>query len=265
MSLFTSEEEKTLSFDEYMTSFDTNQIAKVQQFIDWLGQYRGELVHNPWGEVNPDLEIVRPDFDAAQVRRNNLMAYLLPRLGRSKIFVVAEAVGYQGGRFSGIAITCERMLLDKHKTIRAHQITPITLQRTSSPTSLMLKRTQQEQGFNEPTDTVVWSAIIEQGIDPYDALLWNIFPFHPHKAGEPLTNRTPTESEQQLGWEYTKRLLALHTELGGPEPLVLAVGQKSADTMGRFGLSAIGLRHPANGGANLYREGFAEAVERVLK
>ena len=89
MSLFTSEEEKTLSFDEYMTSFDTNQIAKVQQFIDWLGQYRDELVHNPWGEVNPDLEIVRPDFDAAQVRRNNLMAYLLPRLGRSKIFVVA--------------------------------------------------------------------------------------------------------------------------------------------------------------------------------
>ena len=69
MSLFTSEEEKTLSFDEYMTSFDTNQIAKVQQFIDWLGQYRGELVYNPWGEVNPDLEIVRPDFDAAQVRR----------------------------------------------------------------------------------------------------------------------------------------------------------------------------------------------------
>ena len=179
--------------------------------------------------------------------------------------MVAEAVGYQGGRFSGIAITCERMLLDKHKAIRAHQITPITLQRTSSPTSSMLKRTQQEQGFNEPTDTVVWSAIIEQGIDPYDALLWNIFPFHPHKSGEPLTNRTPTETEQQLGWDYTNRLLELHAELGGPDPLILAVGQKSADTMGRFGLSAIGLRHPANGGANLYREGFAKAVERVLR
>ena len=46
---------------------------------------------------------------------------------------------------------------------------------------------------------------------------------------------------------------------------MLAVGQKSADTMERFGLSAIGLRHPANGGANLYREGFAEAVERGLR
>ena len=104
---------------------------------------------------------------------------------------------------------------------------------------------------------------MEKGIDPYDTLLWNIFPFHPHKEGNPLTNRTPTDKEQQLGWDYTKRLLDLHLELGGVEPLVLAVGQKSADTMGKFGLSAIGLRHPANGGANLYRQGFAEAVEAM--
>ena len=111
----------------------------------------------------------------------------------------------------------------------------------------------------------MWSAIVEKGIDPYDTLLWNIFPFHPHKDGNPLTNRTPTDKEQQLGWEYTKRLLELHLELGGVEPLVLAVGQKSADTMGKFGLSAIGLRHPANGGANLYRQGFAAAVDTYLK
>ncbi len=64
MSLFAPEEEKTLSFDEYMASFDADRVAKVQQFVDWLGQYRGELVHNPWGEVNSDLEIVRSDFDA---------------------------------------------------------------------------------------------------------------------------------------------------------------------------------------------------------
>ena len=59
-------------------------------------------------------------------------------------------------------------------------------------------------------------------------------PIHPHKDGNPLTNRTPTDKEQQLGWEYTKRLLDLHIELGGVEPLVLAVGQKSADTMGKI-------------------------------
>lgn len=263
MSLF--ELEKTLSFDEYIGAFDTERVEKVRGFVDWLAQYLGSLVHNPWGEVNPDLEIVTKGFDAAQVRRDNLVAYLLPRLGRAKVFVVAEAVGYQGGRFTGIAITCERMLLDKHKTIRAKDVTPIRLERTSSPSSHLLKGTQQKDGFNEPTDTVVWSAIIEKGIDPYDTLLWNIFPFHPHKEGNPLTNRTPTDKEQQLGWDYTKRLLDLHLELGGVEPLMLAVGQKSADTMGKFGLSAIGLRHPANGGANLYRQGFAEAVEAYLK
>ena len=129
MSLF--ELEKTLSFDEYLGSFDTERVKKVRGFVDWLSQYSGSLVHNPWGEVNPDLEIVADDFDAAQVRRDNLVAYLLPRLGRAKVFVVAEAVGYQGGRFSGIAITCERMLLDKHKTIRAKDVTPIRLERTS--------------------------------------------------------------------------------------------------------------------------------------
>ena len=258
MSLFALE--KSMSFDEYIASFDAERVEKVRGFVEWLGQYHGSLVHNPWGEVNPDLEIVTEDFNAAQVRRDNLLAYLLPRLGRAKVFVVAEAVGYQGGRFSGIAITCERMLLDKHKTIRAKDVTSIRLERTSSPTSSLLNGTQQKDGFNEPTDTVVWSAIVEKGINPYDTLLWNIFPFHPHKEDNPLTNRTPTETEQVLGWAYTKRLLELHRELGGDEPLLLAVGQKSADTMGKFGLSAIGLRHPANGGANLYRQGFAEAV-----
>nr|WP_252894264.1 hypothetical protein [Veillonella denticariosi] len=42
MSLFAPEKEKTLSFDEYMASFDVDRVAKVQQFVDWLGQYRGE-------------------------------------------------------------------------------------------------------------------------------------------------------------------------------------------------------------------------------
>ena len=53
MSLF--ELEKTLSFDEYIGAFDTERVEKVRGFVDWLAQYSGSLVHNPWGEVNPDL------------------------------------------------------------------------------------------------------------------------------------------------------------------------------------------------------------------
>ena len=41
---------------------------------------------------------------------------------------------------------------------------------------------------------------------------------------------------------------------------IYGVGQKSADILAQFGVTAIALRHPANGGARLYQEGFARAV-----
>ena len=72
MSLF--ELDKRMSFDEYIASFDAERVEKVRGFVDWLAQYQGGLVHNPWGEVNPDLEIVTDGFDAARVRRENLVA-----------------------------------------------------------------------------------------------------------------------------------------------------------------------------------------------
>lgn len=46
MSLF--ELEKTLSFDKYIASFDAERVEKVRGFVDWLSQYSGSLVHNPW-------------------------------------------------------------------------------------------------------------------------------------------------------------------------------------------------------------------------
>ena len=263
--LFSAEvllEAQQVTYEKYIAQFEAHKVQLITEFVDELGLYEGVNVYNPWSDVDLNYD---NSLEASRWRRQNFIAYALPRLGRANTFVVAEAVGYQGGRYSGIAITCERMLLGLHSTVDANQLAEIPLWRTSSQMSEHIKSIQREKGFNEPTDTVVWNAIIENGINPYDIFLWNIFPFHPYKSGEPMTNRTPTDEEQQLGWEYTKRLLDLHLELGGVEPLMLAVGQKSADTMGKFGLSAIGLRHPANGGANLYRQGFAEAVDTYLK
>ena len=45
MSLF--ELENILSFDEYIATFDAERVAKVHDFVDWLAQYQGGLVHNP--------------------------------------------------------------------------------------------------------------------------------------------------------------------------------------------------------------------------
>lgn len=229
----------------------------IQRFVTRLAMYSGENVFNPWRDYNRELDI---NEQAPAIRRQQLVDYFELRLGRSPYIIVAEAVGYQGGRFSGIAITCERMILGKHKKLPSDIIfsTGVTGQRTSNPKSDLLKPAQQQDGFIEPTDTVIWSAILENNLNPYDFLLWNIFPFHPYHPGNPLSNRTPRPEELDLGWEYTRDLLAIH---GNAK--IFAVGQKAAQTLAHYGIEAIALRHPANGGAGKYRKGFKQALEEL--
>lgn len=225
----------------------------IANFIDSLADYEAPQVYNPWRDYDERYDI---GPEAPAIRRRQLEAYLAPRLGRCPYVVVAEAIGYQGGRFTGIAITCERMLLGEHPTISPSMIFPGEAMRTSrSDSPFITKATQRTKGFNEPTDTVVWNAIIENGLDPYRVLLWNIFPFHPHKADEALSNRTPTPTELTAGWPYTKALLELNGACR-----VLAVGQKAAQTLAAFGVEATPLRHPANGGATLYKAQFGDMV-----
>ena len=101
----------------------------------------------------------------------------------------------------------------------------------------------------------IWNACLSAGLGAEEFLLWNIFPFHPHQPGKMLTNRTPTEKELADGLAYTRALLALT----GPLPL-FAVGKKSEETLRAAGFDVCGLRHPANGGANLFREGLSKGL-----
>lgn len=232
-------------------------------FQEWLASLTfatHPLVWNPWRDYD---ERYDRSPEAPRQRLQQLESYLRPRLGKARYMVIAEAMGYQGGHFSGIAMTCERMLLGHHPAVSPEEILPDAwfgqgdALRTSNPNSPYIEqRTQRELGFNEPTDTVVWSAIKENGLHPNDVLLWNIFPFHPHQEGQLLTNRTPTEEELLWGWQYTEMLLSLHGEC-----LIFAVGKKAQQVLQSFGREAIGLRHPANGGATAYKEGFKEALK----
>lgn len=186
----------------------------------------------------------------------NLEDYLALRLGKARILLIAEACGYQGGHFSGIAMTCERMLLDLHPVVDSAMVLGHQGNRTSRKESPLLKPIQQAKGFNEPTDSVVWSACLEAGLGPNDFLLWNIFPFHPYKKGNLLTNRTPADDELAAGLACTRSLLSLT----GPLP-IFAIGKKSENTLTEAGFSVTGLRHPANGGANIFRSQLKEALK----
>src|SRR5436305_15230783 len=69
---------------------------------------RGSLpgVVNPYRESSPELD----GPAAARRRRANLEAYL-ERVGVPRVVLLGEALGFRGGRFSGIAFTGERQLV----------------------------------------------------------------------------------------------------------------------------------------------------------
>jgi len=226
----------------------------LTHFLTSLSAYKGENVFNPWRDTDADYEVSR----AVSIRQEQLTDYLTRRIGRAKILLIAEACGYQGGHFSGIAMTCERMLLNQHPKVTSRMILCHEGTRTSRMDSpFITKAAQKEKGFNEPTDSVVWSACLEAGLAPDEFLLWNIFPFHPYKKGNLLTNRTPTDEELAIGLTYTKELLSLT----GPLPL-FAIGRKSEVTLTEAGFSVTGLRHPANGGAGIFRAQLKEALRK---
>lgn len=223
----------------------------ISSFIKSLQQYHHDNVFNPWSEYDVACDI---SPDAPAIRCRQLNSYLTRRIEKARYLFIAEAAGYQGCRFSGIAITCERMLLNKHKQITADMILNQPGQRTSRPDcSHMTNRPQRDAGMNEPTDTYVWGAILDNGLNPDDVILWNIFPFHPHKVS-PFSNRTPTDEELVQGFAFTKQLL----DLCQPNMIIGAIGRKSAQMLTDANLTTVLMRHPANGGAGLFRQQFAQ-------
>lgn len=227
---------------------------EIKNFITELQQYHSPLVFNPWSEYDTSCDI---GLQAPAVRSNNLKRYLELRKNAKYLFL-AEALGYQGGHFSGVAITSERIMLGYHTDISPESVLgQWNYQRTSDPQSALLNKIQKEKGFNEPTDTVVWNALNRHGLASFDVILWNIFPFHPYKEGKLLSNRTPVTAELDAGMAYTRMLLELV-----PGMQVLAIGQKAAGTLARYGVSCSAVPHPSMGGANRFKAAVAALFEQ---
>lgn len=214
-----------------------------EQFVVGLSHFRAPAVFNPWGEIDPDHD---RDAEAPKVRREQLLAYLQERIGVADSLLCAEAIGYQGGHFSGIPMTSERLLLGglEHKNLSAEMVfNSCRAQRTS-------RVELRPKGFTEPTATVVWGFLAEQGIDPRRVVLWNAFPWHPYYPDRGrLSNRTPTDQELSAGHQVLQQLL----ELGRFKQLI-AVGEKAASQLQRLDLKASKVRHPANGGVGKFRQ-----------
>jgi uracil-DNA glycosylase len=139
------------------------------------------------------------------------LAEYLQQRADAPILIVGEAAGYRGARISGLPFTSERQL--------------------------------SGTGPAEATATIVHRVLADLGIEK-DILLWNVVPTHPHRPGDPASNRRPSA-----------------TEIAAARPFLdeLAVGREVVP-VGRVAEAALGIegiRHPAHGGAAAFRAGLA--------
>jgi uracil-DNA glycosylase len=151
------------------------------------------------------------DGPRAGLLRARLARYLEDRAD-VPFLLVAEAPGYRGARVSGIPLTSERQL----------------------PGS----------GPAEATATIVHRVLADLGLAD-SVLLWNVVPTHPHRPGEPATNRPPTRAE---------------IDDARPFLAELARGRRVIP-VGRLAHAALGgayVRHPSHGGAARFRAGLLE-------
>jgi hypothetical protein len=204
-----------------------------------------DSVFNPWVDVDPEHDI---GPECPQIRRKQLHHFLHSRLGSAKTLLIAEALGYQGGHFSGVPLTTERILLGHHRDrgVSPERVLPgLRPRRTSKPAL-------KPQGFTEPTATIIWGSILDSGVHPESFAFWNAFPWHPYDSSKGrLSNRRPRARELDHGVEILKRFLDL---FGEATPV--AIGRVASRTLTRMGVRHHAVRHPAQGGANEFRRQF---------
>jgi len=91
---------------------------------------------------------------------------------KPEVMLVGEAPGYHGCRFTGVPFTSEYILING---IGKDSIFGKDKGYMKTRESAITKR--------EQTATIVWETMINHDFLP---LMWNAFPFHPYKQGNPM-------------------------------------------------------------------------------
>jgi uracil-DNA glycosylase len=205
---------------------------RLTAFIDKLAQ----------AAVSDDTcNLYAPHDEHNAIRRANLHRYLTQLAERSpKVMLIGEAPGYQGCRRSGIPFTSDYIMLNPPEGV------PILGEAAGYRMS-----PEYDKLRKEPSATIVWETIGRTGLVP---VIFSAYPFHPFKAGKPLSNRAPRVSELRAGQPFLREMLDLF-----PVDTVLAVGNKAERTLNELGIACVKLRHPSHGGKAEFVAGF-EAV-----
>jgi hypothetical protein len=163
--------------------------------------------------------------DSAEVRRQNLVRFLKASMkARVDTIWVARDLGYRGGRRTGVPLTDEVHLNDAGTLLGG----------------VTLNRATRGPIVAERTAAIVWQ-MLNRIAEP--AVLWNVFPLHPHEAGDPFSNRCHTRREREAAWPL---LLAL-IEMIKPRRIV-AIGRDAGLALKDLEVPVLTVRHPSYGG-----------------
>jgi len=201
-----------------------------------------EGVFNPWSDVDEENDV---GSHSPEIRRRHLRHYLQSRLDTARYLVIGEAVGYQGGHFSGIPMTSERILLgfQRERGIHPEHVLPgLKPERTSRPEKMPL-------GYTEPTATIVWETIMKSHLGPTRFVLWNAFPWHPFDPGKGmLSNRRPKAKEMEDVLDLLRQFIHLF-----PHGRLIAMGRVAEGLLDKLKVRCHPVRHPAQGGARAFK------------
>jgi hypothetical protein len=200
-------------------------------FVKALASLSLEDVFNPYSDTCP----VHDRTDAASYRRTNLRTYLsaAENIGVDTIWMGRD-LGYRGGRRTGLALTDEFHLAEMAR------VYPGCASRQATRGPVIAERTAAE----------IWGVLKVIKKPP---LLWNVFPFHPHEADNPLTNRRFKAKELALVNELNNALIKW---LGVRR--IVAIGQDAASYATAFGVEVLTVRHPSYGGVKDFRNGMRQ-------
>ncbi len=192
-----------------------------------------DRLFNIYGDRHAELDLA----EAPAIRRSNLRTYLAAYDEMPEVFLLAEAPGPWGCRFSGVPITSEAQLLDGDFPVHG---------RRSSTAA---------EPYAEYSARIHWRALA-----PYypDFLTWNAVPFHPHEKDEPLSIRTPTAGEIDAFEDVLDGFLTVIQ----PDHVV-AVGRKAERALKRLDVDNTYVRHPSQGGAKLFTAGVLKILEQA--
>ena len=174
--------------------------------------------------------------DAPKQRRRNLALTLNAAFDlRVRTIWIARDLGYRGGRRTGLALTDEVHLdnlglLYEGLTVKKATIGPVVGERTAK---------------------IIWEMLLRIS---QPVFLWNVFPLHPHKPGDPMSNRRHSARERNICSEFLHRII----DLLRPDHII-AIGGDAHMAIERFGIECTRVRHPSYGGQSI----FIKQIEAV--